>query len=378
MGSKEAVMAVLNHEQPEYIPLGTYAIDCDTAEKILGHETYIRNKIKIQIALWEGRRDEVVQSLKEDLVELYKKLDCIDVVIPQKEGIIVPPKDYTPPKLKKLDDVTWELENGTIYRCSYETNDITVVSREYKEYKLEDFEGEPEYKAPDESIFEVYDHLILHLKEDRFLAGVSGGFRPMELLNGMEHGLMEYALNPELVKAAISRNVKIHNYLDQYYIREGVDQVFVEQDFATTLGPMMSPAMFREFCFPAMKERIENIKKYRDKVIMHSCGNVNLLMDMFIEAGVDMLQSLQTGAQMDLKDLKAKYGKKMSFWGGVAVENLINGTPEDVRRDVRQAIQYGAPDGGFILGPSHSIAYGTKYDNFMAMLDEYDKLKYSV
>ncbi len=31
--------------------------------------------------------------------------------------------------------------------------------------------------------------------------------------------------------------------------------------------------------------------------------------------------------------------------------------------------------GGFILGPSHSIAYGTKYENFMALLDEFVKLR---
>jgi hypothetical protein len=38
-------------------------------------------------------------------------------------------------------------------------------------------------------------------------------------------------------------------------------------------------------------------------------------------------------------------------------------------------MEVGAPGSGFILGPSHSIAYGTKYDNFMAMLDEYVHLR---
>jgi len=134
--------------------------------------------------------------------------------------------------------------------------------------------------------------------------------------------------------------------------------------------------MFREFCFPAIEERVKNIKKYRDKVMLHSCGKTWSLIDMFIEGGIDCLQSLQTGAGMDIKKLKEKYGSRMSFWGGVGVENLVDGTPDDVRKDVRYAMKHGSPNGGFILGPSHSIAYGTKYDNFMAMLDEYDKLKY--
>ncbi len=374
--SKQAVNDVLNRRQPEYIPLGTYAIDCDTAARIIGHETYVRNKIKIQVALWEGRRDEVVQSLKEDSVELFRKLDCIDVIVPMKEAPILPPKNYSPPRVKKIDDTTWELDDGSVYRCSYLTNDISIVKHPSKEYVLEDFIKKAEESIPDDSIFEAYDHLVEHMKNERFLAGASGGFEPMVLLGGMEEGFVKYFEEPDLVKAAIEYEVRKANFLDKYYIRNGIDQVFVEGDFASTSGPFMSPAMFREFCFPAIEERVKNIKKYRDKVMLHSCGNTWSLIDMFIEGGIDCLQSLQTGAGMDIKKLKEKYGSRMSFWGGVGVENLVDGTPDDVRKDVRYAMKHGSPNGGFILGPSHSIAYGTKYDNFMAMLDEYDKLKY--
>ena len=377
MNSKNVVNSVLNHEQPEYIPIGTYAIDCDTAEMILGHETYVRNKIKIQISLWEGRRDEVLQSLKEDSVELLKKLDCIDVIIAFKEAPILPPKDYKSKKIKKINDTTWELEDGHVYQFSAQTNDISIVKYPDIEYDINDYLKEPQYKVPDESIFDAYDHLLANM-QDRFIAGVSAGFDPMVLLGGMEKGLMEYYYNPELVKAIINYNTISHNFLDQYYIRNGVDQVFVELDPATTTAPLLSPEKFREFCLPAIKSRVQNIKKFRDKVMLHSCGNTWKLMDMFIEAGIDCNQSLQTGAGMDIKLLKEKYGKQLCFWGGVSVENLIMGTTQEVRNDVRYAMKHGAPNGGFILGPSHSIAYGVKYDNFMAMLDEHSKLKYNV
>ena len=66
---------------------------------------------------------------------------------------------------------------------------------------------------------------------------------------------------------------------------------------------------------------------------------------------------------------------RLCFWGGIATELLIEGTMDEVRKNVREAMEKGGPGGGFILGPSHSIAKGTKYDNFMAMLDEYDKYK---
>lgn len=377
MGSKKAVNSVLNHQSPAYIPLGTYAIDCDIAEKILGHETYVRNKIKIQIALWEGRRNEVVQSLKEDSVELFKKLDCIDIIIPFKEAPILPPKNYSLPKIKKIDEKTWEVD-GYTYRYSEMSNDISIVKYPETSYSEDSFKGDPPYVPVDETIFEVYDYLVENLKDKRFIAGSSGGFDPMVLLGSMEKGLMEYYLNPNLVKRAIEYNLKLHNYLDKYYIRDGADAVFIESDPATTSAPLLPPKVFREFCFGAIKSRVDNIKKYRDKVILHSCGNTWKLMDMFIEAGIDCNQSLQTGAGMDIKELKEKYGTRMCYWGGVSVEKLISGTAEEVREDVRYALKYGAPNGGFILGPSHSIAFGTKYDNFMAMLDEHSKLKYLV
>ena len=80
MNSKERVRAALERRLPDRIPFGEFAIDFDTVERILGHETYVRAKAKCQIAFWEGRRDEVVQSWKEDGVELFRKLDCIDLV----------------------------------------------------------------------------------------------------------------------------------------------------------------------------------------------------------------------------------------------------------------------------------------------------------
>ena len=60
MTSRERVKAALRFEEPDRVPLACYAIDCDTASKVLGRHTYIRDKAGQKIAFWEGRRDEVV------------------------------------------------------------------------------------------------------------------------------------------------------------------------------------------------------------------------------------------------------------------------------------------------------------------------------
>ena len=81
---------------------------------------------------------------------------------------------------------------------------------------------------------------------------------------------------------------------------------------------------------------------------------------------------------MDIQQLRGDVGGKLALWGGVRVENLIGGSVEEVRDDVRRAFRVAleTPDagpGGFIVGTSHSVAVGTQYDNFMAMLDEYQQ-----
>jgi len=197
----------------------------------------------------------------------------------------------------------------------------------------------------------------------------------MVLLGGMQHGLMRYLTEPDVVRAAIRHRCNRGDLMDPYYIRPGQDGVLFEEDMASTRGPLMSPRMFREFCFPALQNRVAHAKQAGMQVLLHNCGNNRLLMDQFVEAGVDCYQSLQTNANMDVADLKAEYGDRLAFWGGIPLETLIDGSPEDVRHQVRQALQDGAENGGFILGPSHSIAKGTKYDNFMAMLDEFDRLR---
>ena len=376
MNSKERVRTAVAGGVPDRVPLGHYIIDCDTAGRILGRKTLFRDRIGSTLATWYGRRDELVEGLKTDAVELFRKLDVFDIIT-FKDAVRVPPKDYEPLRPKEIAEDTWEDRHGRVYKAARNTNDVTCVynpaHEELKDYTPEDF-GEIEAKPPDPSTLEVYEHVMEELSPDFYIGGMSGGIVGMVLLDGMQNGLMHYALHTEAVRAATERGVRYANAMDHYLIRDRDDGTFVEQDQATSTGPMISPELYRRIVFPAMKARIENIKSFGQQVIMHNCGNNWKLVPMMIEAGVQCYQSLQH-PYMDIKELKQRFGGELAFWGGVPVDSLVAGTPEDVRRDVRYAMENGAPGGGFILGPSHSIAFGTRYENFMAMLDEYDKLK---
>ncbi len=381
MNSKERVKRTINMKTPDQIPYGEFSIDFDTVEKILGHETYLRAKAKSQIAFWEGRRDEVVQSWKEDTVQLFGKLDCIDIVnLSAMASSIVPPANYQPDSPKKIDPSTWIDADGRVYKYSDTTQDITMINDPNTwnyEYNLEDYVEEKEICKPDDSIFEVVDYVIEKLGSDKFILGPSGEETGMLFLGGMERGLTEYISNPGVVKAAIKQAVHEANQNDFFYVRKGTDGVFWGQDFSYKSGPMMSPQMFEEFVFPALKERAGHIHNHFNlPVFKHACGNNWKIMDMFVEIGFDCYQSIQASAGMDMKEVKDKYGKKLCLWGGVLVEHLVSGTREDIKKDVRYAVESAAAGGGYIMGASHSIAVGCKYDNYMTMLDEFDRLKF--
>ena len=377
MNSKERVTAAIARQPVDRVPLGFYAVDHDTVERVIGRKTYVRNKIGIQLALWEGRRDEVAESLKKDTVEFYRKIDCADLILP-KEACLLPPKGYDPDPPKKIADDRWEDREGRIYQAVWGVNEIQCIhdpTLGRHTYTVEEFEGPVEVTPPDPSIFEARDYVYEQLGQDRYVATTTAGITALTRLGGTENGLMLYVLQPEVVAAANRHSVARQNLLDEHYIQQAAPGALMEQDMAGTNAPLVSPRTFRELCFPYLKERVQHVKQYVPQVILHNCGNNIPLMDMFIEAGIDCYQSLQTFAGMELGRLKAEFGHSLCFWGGVPVEDLVSGTPEDVRRAVRTAMERGARGSGFILGPSHSVAYGTRYDNFLAMLDEFVRLR---
>jgi uroporphyrinogen-III decarboxylase len=132
--------------------------------------------------------------------------------------------------------------------------------------------------------------------------------------------------------------------------------------------------MFREFVLPGIRSRVKNIhERFGIPVMKHACGNNNAIIEMFAEAGYDAYQSIQRTAGMDLEKVKKTYGGNFAAWGGVSVEQLVSGTPDDIIREVANAMERYKPGGRYIFGSTHSICVGTRYDNFMTMADEFEK-----
>jgi uroporphyrinogen decarboxylase len=213
-------------------------------------------------------------------------------------------------------------------------------------------------------------------KEGPFCLMASNGniFESSWYMRGFERMLLDLALRPEMVHAIFERvcDFYVQHFTRILSIAKGdVDLVFTADDIGGQNGLLMSLDMWSEHLKPYHQRLNRVIHGFGARVIYHSDGAVMEAVPGLIEMGVDVLQALQFDAKgMDPAALKAQYGDRLCFEGGVSVQHTLPfGTVDDVRREVRERIDVLGRNGGYILGPSHAIQAGTPPENVVAMFD---------
>jgi len=148
-------------------------------------------------------------------------------------------------------------------------------------------------------------------------------------------------------------------------------------DFGTQRGPVLSNETYRKLYKPFHKRINEWVHEHTMwKTFIHSCGSIEPLLKDFIDAGFDILNPLQcSSANMDPLQLKAKYGDRITFWGGgVDTQSTLPfGTPERVRREVRERIRIFGPGGGFVFNTVHNVQPKIPVQNVLAMYEAVDE-----
>lgn len=181
----------------------------------------------------------------------------------------------------------------------------------------------------------------------------------------------EYAAEMvEVYAQATLENFKLYRQA----VGDCVDTIFVSAtDYGTQNGEMYTPDVFKEIYLPNYKKINTYIHENSPyKIIFHSCGSIRNILPYFVEAGVDILNPVQTSAAgMDPQTLKSLYGDKLVFWGGgVDTQGVFpNGTPEQVRAQVKERIEIFGRGGGFVFSPVHNIQYGVPLENIVAMVE---------
>jgi hypothetical protein len=144
-------------------------------------------------------------------------------------------------------------------------------------------------------------------------------------------------------------------------------------DSGTQRGEFISPDLWAEMIKPHYAKLCGWVHRNTGmKTFLHSCGSIAKLIPHLIEAGIDILNPVQTSAAgMDPKRLKTEFGGRIVFWGGGCDTQTVlpRATPEAVREHVRERLAILAPGGGYVFNQVHNIQAGVPPENVAAMLD---------
>jgi uroporphyrinogen decarboxylase len=201
--------------------------------------------------------------------------------------------------------------------------------------------------------------------------------KPAMYLRGAEQFLVDLMMEPATGECLLEHIVEY--YLDHYErilrAAEGqIDIFFMGDDMGTQNGPWVSPDMYRHFFKSNFAKMNALAHRYGAKTMYHTCGNVTDLIPDFIDAGLDILQSLQPRAGMDLARIKKQYGRDLCFQGGIDIQDVMpKGTPVDVRAHVADRARIMAPGGGYIFGTAHNLLPDVPTENILALFEAYQE-----
>ncbi len=343
MNSRERVLAAIEHRTPDRLPI-TFDAEKEVIELLMRH-------FKV------STRDQVWDALHADTRLVGA--------------------DHNHPRIRKEGEVSYDfwgigakpqVYSGGTYNeyCHHPLAAMTSVS------EIENYD----WPTPSELSFESIRKTKAANPDKAIIAHIShAGYFKATHMRGMEAFMMDLGADPEIATAIIR---KVNDYMFPAIERlcreagDAFDIYYIADDFCTTSGPLMSPGMFREYIQPYLRRYAEIVHKYGKKLLLHTCGSTRALLPDIIEAGVDLMEPLQTSANgMAVEGLKRDFGDRMTFYGGIdLISVLSSGTPEQVRAEVLKNFRVLGRNGGYIVGPGHTyIQPDCPLKNILAMYE---------
>ena len=407
MTSRERVRLAIEHKEADRIPIDLGGM------RSTGISAMAYNRLRKKLGINKGlaRMYDFIQQLaypEKNVLELFH-IDTIDVgqaFLPDnsdwKEWTLDDGSRCLIPKYLNLEienDSTVLLKNDEGFVLGKKPKDSLYVDQVYWVYKDlpqipetimdEDLSNEmwsipdPEWSINifNDDEFNLFKKNIKRLYETTdYALMLSVGcnlFEKGTFLRGFENFLVDIYTDRKGVE-------RLHaKLLDRYLklldkILKGVGNyidilVFGGDDLGYNDGGFISPDKFKEIFKPKYKKMWEYVHDNSDcKVFLHSCGSIYEYIPDLIEAGVDILNPVQTTAvNMEPEKLKKEFGKYVTFWGGGCDTRgvLPTKTPDEVKEDVKRRIEIFAKDGGFVFNQIHNILSDIPPENIIAMFE---------
>ena len=181
---------------------------------------------------------------------------------------------------------------------------------------------------------------------------------------GTERLLMAMIEQPEWVVDMFNHFLDVNITLLDMVWDEGYhfDEIRWPDDMGYKLTPFFSPAMYRELLKPAHKRACDWAHAKGVRTQLHSCGFVKPLVPDIIDAGVEMLNPVEVKAGMNPVELKAEFGDRLGFHGGLNA--VLYGNPEELWEEMRRVIPIMKRNGGYMISSDHSVPETVSLEQF--------------
>jgi uroporphyrinogen decarboxylase len=166
--------------------------------------------------------------------------------------------------------------------------------------------------------------------------------------------------------------VRALDHLERSGIR--FDGGWIFGDIAYNHAPFFSPRMYRQLVMPAHARHVGWFKDRGLPVIYHTDGDFRPILPMLIEIGVDCFQPLEAKAHIDVRELKPKYGDRVSFMGNIDAMVLITNDRECIEAEVAAKLPLAKKNGGYIYFSDHSIPPLVTWETYqflMSLVERY-------
>jgi uroporphyrinogen decarboxylase len=404
MTSRERVERAINHQAPDRVPIDLGGMKAST----IAAEAYHRLKQKLGLPGATRVLDPrfMIAVVEGDILQRFH-IDVAPLDLPSVPFLVKPEREWVPRRTFAGTDVlfppgtrigaepdgSWVLLNDdgspSAFRMPKGGFYFDDVSFNAGEGGIDPATFTPVATISDETL-ELFGRYArdLHDGTKYALLGWGGGvcFLGMSLITdrrsnvtmGMpSEWMMMLMTEKETCHAMMGRSVDasiqcltlLHQAVGDRCFAWGI----AADDSGTQRGEFIDPELWAEMIKPHYRRLCDWIHQHtRWKTFLHSCGSVYNLIPHFIEAGVDILNPVQTSAaNMDPARLKKEFGQQLVFWGGGCdTQQVLNrATPEEIRRHVRERLAVFAPGGGYVFNQVHNIQSNVPPENIMAMLD---------
>ena len=236
---------------------------------------------------------------------------------------------------------------------------------------VEDVEAYPWPEITDE-VFAPLEYANAHLPDGMKIIAITNGgtLEWVSAVLGYENMCLKLAEDREVVAAIAARAGDLQREAFQVALQyENVGAVWVGDDMGFKTQTLISPNDLRAFVLPQHKQTVDLAHAAGLPIVLHSCGNLEAVMDDLIDGcGYDAKHSFED-AIMPIEQVKDKYGSRIAIVGGMDVGFLTRATPDDVTRRTRDVLDHCMPGGGYGLGTGNSVASYIPVENYIAMLE---------